>query len=235
MKKHIGILVKVLGYYFIYIIAANIGLLLLLLGFHKLGIKELSEISGEFVSDVILLPLLIIIFGLYTLEKRKELFELPISWKNVLKLIPISLIGRILLVLAIGFIGIIIILFLKKDISEIIDSGVQYQWDAFDHGQGIEKLYGFLSFAIFGPLNEELLNRAIIFGYLRKFYSTKVSIIYSSIIFALAHLHPGLYISSFVLGIILALVYTKWKNIWYPIILHILINIQPFILSYFIK
>ncbi len=235
MKKHLGILLRILGYYFLYILLANIGILLVLAILGIFNISNLPSITGEFISDVILLPILILLFRLYKKEKRDELFSKPLEWKKILKLIPISLVARVLLVLAIAVLAVVIMVFFNQDIGELIDSGVDYQWWAFDQGVGIERVFGFLSFVIFGPINEELLNRVVILGYLQKFYSERTSIIYSSIIFALAHLHPGLYISSFILGIVLAWVYIKWKNLWYPIILHMLINLHPFIIAYFIK
>ena len=235
MKKHLGILLRILGYYFLYILLANIGIFFVLVILELFGISNLPNIIGEFISDIILLPILILIFKLYKKERIQQLFSEPLEWQKLLKLIPISLIARILLVIAIAIIAIVLMIFFNQDIGKLIDSGVDYQWLAFDQGKGIERLFGFLSFVIFGPINEELLNRVVILGYLQKCYSDRTSIIYSSIIFALAHLHPGLYISSFLLGLVLAWVYIKWKNLWYPILLHMLINLHPFIIAYFIK
>lgn len=235
MKKHLSILLRILGYYFLYILIANIGIVFILLLLNQIGITDLPTMTGEFISDVLLLPVLVIIFHLYSKERRSKLFKEPFKWKKVAQLIPISLLARVLLVLAIALIAVLLIVVLDKDIASLIDSGVDFQWSAFDEGEGYERLFGFLSFVIFGPINEELLNRAVILEYLRKHYSVKVSIIYSSIIFMIAHLHPGLYISSFLLGLVLAYIYTKWNNLWYPIILHMLINLQPFILDYFMK
>ncbi|HRN70242.1 MAG TPA: CPBP family intramembrane metalloprotease [Candidatus Woesebacteria bacterium] len=235
MKQHAGILLRILGYYSLYVLLANIGILVVLVLLEQIGISKLPSITGEFISDVLLLPILIIVFKLYKKEQLHELFQAPLQWKKVLQLFPISIFARFLLVLVIGILAIILVVILNQDLIELINSGVEYQWSLFDESEGIIKLLGFFSFVIFGPINEELLNRVVVLGYLRKFYSEKTSIIYSSIIFALAHVHPGLYLSSFVLGVVLAWIYIKWKNLWYPIILHMLINVQPFILAYFIK
>ncbi len=235
MKKHLGIFLRVVGYYALYIVLANIGVVLVLLLIHQFGIDNLPEITGEFISDVLLLPILVVIFSLYRKERKAQLFKKKLEWKKLLKLIPISIVARIAVVLVILALTVVLLLLLKKNITDLIDSGIDYQWSAFDQGKGIAKLFGFLSFAIFGPINEELLNRVVILDYLKKNYSTKIAIIYSSIIFMLAHLHPGLYISSLVLGLILAYVYVKWENLWYAILLHMLINMQPFILAYFLK
>lgn len=235
MKKHVSILFRVLGYYAAYIFLANIASIFILFILKQFGISNIPQITGEFISDVLLLPILILVFHLYREEKKEQLFKDPLEWKKLLKLIPLSLVARLLLVVAISVLAVLLIIFFNQDLSEIIDSGVDFQWSIFDQGSEIERIFGFFSFVIFGPINEELLNRAVIFEYLRTHYSLRTSIIYSSTIFMFAHLHPGLYISSFLLGLVLAYVYSKWKNLWYPIILHMLINLHPFILSYFLK
>jgi len=232
--KHISVLSKVLGYYVLYIVLANVAILGILLLLSLFGIKNVPDITGEFLTDLLIIPILILLFKLYKSERTQILFESKLEWKKVLKLIPFSIAARIAVVLVMGILAAILLLFLNQDIATVIDEAVEFQWSTFDNSTGWEKLLGFFSFALLGPINEELLNRAVILDYLRKHYSTTVSIIYSSVIFMLAHLHPGLYLSSFILGLALAWVYVKWKNIWYAIILHILINMQPFILSYFI-
>lgn len=235
MKKHVAILLRILGYYAIYILLANVASIGILFILKQFGISNIPQITGEFISDVLLLPILVLVFNLYRKEQQHKLFNEKLEWKKILKLIPISLVARLLLVGTIALLAVLLILIFNQDISEIIDSGVDFQWSSFDKGTQLEQFFGFFSFVIFGPINEEILNRAVILEYLRQHYSLKTSIIYSSIIFMFAHLHPGLYISSFILGLVLAYIYSKWKNLWYPIILHMLINLHPFILSYFIK
>ena len=234
MKKHISILFRIFGYYALYLLLVNVSLFVILLVLHFTGITNVPEVTGEFISDVAAIPFLILFFHLYSKERRAQLFSQKLSINKLLRLIPISIAARLAVVAVMAVLVGLLILFFGKDIGNIIDQGVAFQWTGFDHAKGWDKLFGFLSFVIFGPINEEILNRAVILEYLRKHYSDTISIVYSSVIFMFAHLHPGLYASSFILGVCLALVYVKWKNIWYAVILHMLINLQPFLFAYFI-
>ena len=80
---------------------------------------------------------------------------------------------------------------------------------------------------IIAPIFEELFFRKIIFKQLLKKYSLSLSIIISSICFALVHLpsYRNL-IPTFILGIISCIIYNKTKNIFYSIILHFLGNLS---------
>ncbi len=233
MRNHIGIFFKVLSYAVGYILSATTAYIIVSFILRLFGVLRPTLITGEFITDLAALPIVIVLFKLYTKENRKKLFEVRLSLKRLLLLIPISLAARILLLISIVMLFALVILITGKDMSSLIDQGLDYQWNAFEKSKGIVQYLGFLSFVILGPLNEELFNRGVVFNYLKNHYSVLVSIIYSSVIFMFLHLHPGLYLSSFVLGVVLALVYARWKNIWYSIILHMLINLHPFIITYF--
>lgn len=233
MKHHIGIFFKVCWYAVAYFLTATAASLIASFVLSLFGISELSPVTGEFITDLAALPIVILLFKLYTRENRRKLFEGRITIKRLLFLIPVSLAARILLLISILVLFSLVMLIAGMDMTSLIDQGLAYQWEAFEKSTGIVKYLGFLSFVIVGPLNEELFNRGVVFNYLRSHYSVRISIIYSSIIFMLLHLHPGLYVSSFILGIVLAVVYARFKNIWYPVILHMLINLHPFILTYF--
>jgi hypothetical protein len=233
MKNHIGIFIKVCGYAVGYFIATSLAYFTVVVILQLLGIPEPSEVTGEFITDLAALPLVIVLFKLNTPENRKQLFEVKLSLKKILLLIPISLFARILLLIAIVLLLTLVVVISGKDLSSLIDQGLDYQWQAFEKTTGIVQYLGFVSFVFLGPLNEELFNRGVVFNYLQKHYSVRASIIYSSVVFMLLHIHPGLYLSSFILGVVLAVVYARWKNIWYSVFLHMLINLHPFILTYF--
>ncbi len=233
MKKHLKIFSNVVRFSVAFFIGGNAGFLIIALLLYFLGVRNFSQTTGEFISDIAVLPFIIILFKLYTTEKRKELFEKSLTLKRLFFLIPISFGARALLFISIILLLALALVFTGVDINKLIEEGLKYQWEAFDTSVGIVQIFGFLSFVIFGPINEELFSRGVLFNYLKKHYSVRTSIIYSSIIFMFLHIHPGLYLSSFLLGIILAYIYSRWKNIWYSIILHMLINLHPFIITYF--
>ena len=84
---------------------------------------------------------------------------------------------------------------------------------------------------IIAPIFEELLFRYIALREARKNYQDKTAIIIISLIFALMHTDIITIIYTFLLGIILSYIYIKYKNIIYPITLHISANLM----SIFIK
>lgn len=233
MKKHLGIFSKVLWYTVGFFLSATIAYLFIFILVRLFGISEPSQVTGEFITDLAALVLVIFIFKLYTKENKKKLFEKPLNKKRLLLLIPISLAARIFLLISIVLLFGLVVLIAGIDLSSLIDKGLDYQWEAFEKSKGIVQVLGFLSFVLIGPLNEELFNRGVVFNYLKKHYSVRTSIIYSSIVFMFLHFHPGLYLSSFILGVVLTVVYARWKNIWYSVVLHMLINLHPFILTYF--
>lgn len=87
-----------------------------------------------------------------------------------------------------------------------------------------------ISLGILGPITEEIIFRGILVGKLSKKIPTYLSIIISSFLFMMIHIHifkldEFLYfLSYFTTGIIYSVAYKKTNNISIPIILHILNN-----------
>lgn len=90
-----------------------------------------------------------------------------------------------------------------------------------------------ISSGIIGPIYEEILFRYIFLNRLKKYYSTKKAILINTIIFSLIHINPINIIYAFVLGIIINITYNKYKNIKYPILIHISSNTISIFLSEF--
>ena len=66
------------------------------------------------------------------------------------------------------------------------------------------------------PVLEELVFRGLIFSILKSRVNLIISIILSSLLFAIGHINPleinyGLFIKAFILGIVLAIFYTKYR------------------------
>jgi len=88
---------------------------------------------------------------------------------------------------------------------------------------------------IIAPLMEEILFRGYILTTINKYYSTFVSILISSILFATVHLEFQVFIPLLILGIILGYLRTSNNNIYYSIIFHVLNNSIAFIAEIFFK
>lgn len=88
----------------------------------------------------------------------------------------------------------------------------------------------FLSTIVLAPVAEELFFRA---GLLRFFCSrgpVRESVFFSSLIFSLFHFNISSFVSIFIFGILLSLLYLKERNIWLSIFTHAFFNLNSVIL-----
>jgi len=229
MNKHLKYLLHILRDFILYYVISGIVVVLVMVLLIAIARIKVGEITTEFMTDAVSLVVVILLFGLYKKNIRTELFDKPLEKKKIFKLVTIAFLARIVLLIVITGILFIASFFLGDLIENIINKGIDYQWSAFDGVGKVESVLGFMSFVILGPIQEELFFRGVVFGYLRKHYSAILAVVYATVVFTLAHFHPGLYLSSFGIGLLLSFVYLRWNNLWYSIILHILFNLQPFI------
>ena len=73
--------------------------------------------------------------------------------------------------------------------------------------------------------SEELFYRGLIFNYIRREESETKAILWSSGIFALAHLNPANMPATFVMGLLFAWLYKKSSSLIPPIIAHLIYNL----------
>lgn len=91
---------------------------------------------------------------------------------------------------------------------------------------GMPLFAGALEFVIvclIGPVFEEMLYRGLIYRNLSRF-NQGFAIVFSALLFGLAHGNLGQAVPTFGVGLVLAYAYAKSNSIWVPIILHILNN-----------
>jgi len=91
-------------------------------------------------------------------------------------------------------------------------------------------LFRFLAAVFIAPISEELIFRSISIEFLiEKGIKPILIILFTSLLFGLLHFPSGNdMITTFILGLLLALVYFKERNILYCIILHALYNLSTF-------
>ncbi len=87
---------------------------------------------------------------------------------------------------------------------------------------------------IYSPLLEEVLFRGIILNSFIKKYSSSIALIFSSLVFAIAHLNFIQGINAFFLALILGYIYLKTKSLYLCITLHFFNNILASIMPSFI-
>ncbi len=88
-----------------------------------------------------------------------------------------------------------------------------------------------LATVILAPLVEELLVRGLIYKRMRRWASPILAAIVSSTLFGLIHMNIVQFIYAFLLGMLLALVYEKFQNIWAPILFHFAANSTSILIS----
>lgn len=92
----------------------------------------------------------------------------------------------------------------------------------------------FITSCIVGPLLEEFLFRGIVYNKLKQFNPTMRSIILTCLIFGLFHSNIVQIVYGFIFSFILIYVYEKYKNLKYPIIMHISANTIVFLFTFII-
>lgn len=82
------------------------------------------------------------------------------------------------------------------------------------------------------PLVEELLFRGLVYKRMRTKFKVLPCMIFSSLIFGAVHGNIVQFVYAFLVGLILAFVYEKFKTLWAPIIFHAGANLLSIILTY---
>lgn len=88
----------------------------------------------------------------------------------------------------------------------------------------LEYVLAFLTLVVMAPVAEEVLFRGYLFGKLRKYASLWVSILITSLLFAIVHFQWNVGIDVFVLSIVLCLLRVYTGSLWASILLHMLKN-----------
>ena len=88
-----------------------------------------------------------------------------------------------------------------------------------------------ISSGLLGPIVEEYLFRKILLNRLLERYSIKKAIIVESFIFSLFHTSINGFIYAFIIGMLLSMIYVKYKNIKLVILCHMISNIFVLFLS----
>jgi len=87
----------------------------------------------------------------------------------------------------------------------------------------INKIMVIFTSGILGPILEELLFRKHLLSKLLEFNSEKVAILLSAVLFSFFH-HGISFVYAFLMGLLLGIIYNKFKNIKVTILIHIVAN-----------
>ncbi len=97
-----------------------------------------------------------------------------------------------------------------------------------------DKIFGFLMVAMAAPILEEVLFRGIILKHLLKKVAPWTAIILTAVAFGFFHLNPWQFMYATTLGILLGYMYWKTNSLFYPILIHFILNGTAFVASQFV-
>lgn len=165
------------------------------------------------ISALIILPICIY---LIKKDKKREIFysgEVTYEKVEAINYIPVFLLGIASCIAfnnLIGISGLIELFPGFEEFAEVI------------YGGGI--ILQIFSIVIVVPIVEELLFRGLVYKRLRGYTKVNVAIVVSALFFGVYHMNvvQGLY--AFLIGVLFAYIYEKYKSIWAPIIFHISAN-----------
>ena len=92
---------------------------------------------------------------------------------------------------------------------------------------------GYLTVGIAAPVLEELVFRGIILTALLRRYEPRKAIIWSAVIFGIAHLNPWQFIAAFIVGCAIGWLFWRTRSIWIGIFMHWANNTAGFLIGYY--
>lgn len=152
-----------------------------------------------------------------TRASSREVFPLAtFNWHVVLLFLGVALGTRLIFT---GF-GTLLVM-LSSQINETMKSWTEQIFKIYEMGPG----FSFLFIVIIGPVIEELLFRGLILRGYEKRYGSSKAILYSSVIFGIIHINPGLVVWGFLLGYVTAWAFIFTRSLIPCIIIHSFSNL----------
>lgn len=184
-------------------------------------------LTNPLLFDTIFCILMIIIVAPIFKHIRKEEkiiipkeFIVPINKINFIKIVVITF----------GISGVtmgwqILARTLLKNVSIISESTTNFDKVFATPDTSHSFFWMFLSVAILGPIIEELIFRGVLFSTLNKYLPGIWVVIITAIYFGLWHSNPMQMVYTAILGIFVGLVYASTRNMWFPMLIHLINNI----------
>jgi hypothetical protein len=128
----------------------------------------------------------------------------------------------------IGFAGVsfVWLFFVKNALSgiEFMRRSLEGMNSSFEEYSRGSAVFLILAAGILGPIVEELLFRGIVFDMFERVKKGWFPVVFSAVFFGLAHLQPVQSVYTTIMGLIAGTIYLKTRNLWWPIVMHITIN-----------
>ena len=91
---------------------------------------------------------------------------------------------------------------------------------------------GYMTVGIVAPFFEEWLFRGIILAALLRRYEPRKAIVWSAVIFGIAHLNPWQFIAAFIIGCAMGWLFWRTRSIWIGVFMHWTNNTAGFMTGY---
>ncbi|MGH4117732.1 CPBP family intramembrane glutamic endopeptidase [Clostridium sp.] len=230
--KYLKILGKIVLYFSVYIFTTFICTSIYAIIYGIINFNSITnvQINESLIRDGFLLTATsaIICFGIYVLMFRKKEINLfkRCSFKKI------SLKNSSLIV----FCSLGLALFSDSLVNLLISKFPSYTEASAAIESNTTTILGIVCIVLIIPIFEEILFRGLIYNELKTHLNIILAIIIQGVIFAAAHgnMLQGIY--TFIMGVVLAIIYNKTRSIIAPMLFHIMYNllgsiVLPFILS----
>lgn len=232
MKKYLKMIRNIVFFCGIYLVITNIiSFLYILLDPKLYKANTMENISKSLMNNIYILTAIssAITFIIYLLVLRNKSENL---WArcNFEKIKAPSVFSSVLLAISLSA-------FSCSMVSLLQNKFESYKQVSDTIGAAYGSILSMVCIIILAPIFEEILFRGLIFNELKKNINLVTAVILQAIIFALFHgnMLQGIY--TFILGIILSILYISTNSIWSNILCHIVYNLfgsllMPLALSY---
>lgn len=180
-----------------------------------------TAIFGVMLLNIILIP----VYGFYLNNRKKRasesLWREPATGMHFFRTVAWS------------FVGVILTIFVAASLVALLQilpgtEGILERYSMLQEtlaGVDVPLWASLLSITMFAPITEELLLRGIVLGAFKDRLKPWVANLITAVLFGVMHLNLIQGVYAIVLGLILGYIYIRTKNLVYPILLHILLNL----------
>lgn len=172
----------------------------------------------------------LVCIGVFLLWYRKEI--LPQKGKSVLQAFRVS--KKIATVCILTLASVFSALFLNVIISKVrLFNGSEAYESVANLQYSVPLWFGLLHYGLLKPLEEELVFRGLAYARMRKYFTTRVSIPVSALLFGAYHGNVVQLVYAFFMGCLLAWAYEQYKSIKIPVLIHSAANLVVYLISSF--
>ena len=201
---------------------------LLIAGLQKIGVPldRINDSLFQVIAGGVVYALtLLVVIGLpYIVRKNRTsrealgIHRLP-SWMDIVW-VPVGVVSYAILTMLVTSLAMALLTFI--DFNQVQDTGFTSVTTQSEY------ILAFIMLVLVAPIAEELIFRGYVFGKLQKYTPLWISILITSLLFALVHFAWNVGVDVFALSIVLCILRVVSGSLWPSIMLHMLKNSVAF-------